>query len=537
MRIEILHVEGQQSYALFFPFNKQIISQVRSISAARWDASLRAWLLPCTNQTKELLQKTFPTAEWISNALESAPETLPFKPDPQIQKVAEITVTGRKIYLKIPKNDADTQFLRGFPYIRWENVSRTWVLPHYPGNLEKIEAWFANRIARIDINETLPIPTDTGQNTTPVIQKGQLALVKTLDRRLRLIFHYNPAFVKAIKTFPYAKWNKTNKWWTIPWTEKIEAEVRKQAQNLQLEVVFTEDTPKEGQGCGRRPIELLPNFKPCPESFTLKLKELRYSPATLKTYSSLFEEFINHFPLHPFELLDEKKVMEFLQYLVLDRKVSTSYQNQAINAIKFYYEKVQGGQRKFYFVDRPRSEKKLPTVLNLDEVRQLLAATTNLKHRCILTVIYSAGLRISEAIELKISDLDFERKQIRIVQAKGKKDRNTLLANKTAELIRTYLAEYKPNVYLFEGQKGEKYASRSIQEILKASLKRTRITKPCTVHTLRHSFATHLLEQGTDLRYIQSLLGHESSKTTEIYTHVTTKGFDQIVSPMDNLEI
>jgi site-specific recombinase XerD len=151
--------------------------------------------------------------------------------------------------------------------------------------------------------------------------------------------------------------------------------------------------------------------------------------------------------------------------------------------------------------------------------------------------IYSAGLRISEAINLEIKDIDSQRMQIRIVQAKGNKDRYTLLGNKALEILRKYVAEFKPKVWLFEGRDGEQYSRRTITEILKKSVEKTNIKKRITVHTLRHSFATHLLEAGTDIRYIQSLLGHSSGKTTEIYTHITTKGFDQIKSPLDRLKI
>ncbi len=175
-----------------------------------------------------------------------------------------------------------------------------------------------------------------------------------------------------------------------------------------------------------------------------------------------------------------------------------------------------------------------------EEVISILNCTKNLKHKAILTTIYSAGLRISELIHLKITHIDSDRMQIRVEQSKGKKDRYTLLSPITLKLLREYIKEYRPTYYLFEGQGSTKenpipYTTRSA--ILKESAKRAEISKNISVHTLRHSFATHLLEHGTDLRYIQSLLGHESSKTTEIYTHVTTKGFDQIKSPLDHLNL
>ena len=267
------------------------------------------------------------------------------------------------------------------------------------------------------------------------------------------------------------------------------------------------------------------------------MQELRYSEQTIKTYKSLFEEFINYYNKSDITKIDEPMIKSFMRYLVTERKVSTSYQNQSINAIKFYYERILGGQRKIYYIDRPRREKTLPTVLSEEEITSILHSIENIKHKAIIMTIYSSGLRISEAINLKLKDIDSKRMQIRVEQSKGKKDRYTLLSTKTLDILRLYFHEYKPKLWLFEGQSGEQYSGRSIQNILKMALSKTDIKKHVTVHTLRHSFATHLLENGTDLRYIQSLLGHESSKTTEIYTHITTKGFDQIKSPLDKLII
>jgi len=199
--------------------------------------------------------------------------------------------------------------------------------------------------------------------------------------------------------------------------------------------------------------------------------------------------------------------------------------------------RVLGGRRKVYMISRPREEQFLPEVLSTEEVTAILNAIQNIKHKVILMTIYSAGLRIGEAINLKIKDIDSERMQIRVEQGKGKKDRYTLLSAKNLQLLRKYFIEYKPKIWLFEGANGEMYSKKSIQIMLKKAVDKVGIKKHITVHTLRHSFATHLLEAGTDLRYIQSLLGHANSKTTEIYTHITTKGFDQIKSPLDNLNI
>ena len=192
---------------------------------------------------------------------------------------------------------------------------------------------------------------------------------------------------------------------------------------------------------------------------------------------------------------------------------------------------------KTYFIDRPKKEKTLPVVLSEEEILLILRSVSNLKHKAILMVIYSAGLRISECINLKIKDIDSNRMQIRVEQSKGKKDRYTLLSTKTLLILRDYFKEYRPKEFLFEGQDGGCYSTRSIQNIFRDAVEKAKINKKVTVHSLRHSFATHLLENGTNLRYIQSLLGHSNSKTTEIYTHVTTKGFEQLKSPLDNLDI
>ena len=274
-----------------------------------------------------------------------------------------------------------------------------------------------------------------------------------------------------------------------------------------------------------------------PKEFEEILKLRRYSINTVKSYKSHFSHFLAHYPGHDPAQITDEQIRAYLLYLVTKKNVSTSYQNQAINAIKFYYEKVLGRPTSTYYLQRPKKEKKLPIVLSEGEVVKILRQIVNLKHKCIIYLIYSAGLRLSEVINLKISDIDSSRKGITIKAAKGKKDRISLLSDRVLTLLREYYKQYRPKEWLFGGQKGGKYSPKSVQNIFKKALNNSKINKNATVHTLRHSFATHLLERGTDLRYIQELLGHNSSKTTEIYTHVTKKGLDKIVSPLDNLNI
>lgn len=450
-----------------------------------------------------------------------------------------LLITEKKVFLKMPKNEADLVFIKSLRYSRWNGAHFHWEIPNYPGNLDKIKLYFGDRISKIDEE----IKPEALIEETFVPGKGQVYMLK-VKGRLRLQFLFHEELIKVVKAIPFYKWDTTLKHWSVPYLPKYEQELRQKIKDLGLELIFREvvETPSHS----RTKLDTQSFTKICPPEYIQKLKERRYSHQTLKTYTALFTEFINFFPDRELDELTEKDIMDFSTHLVVIRKVSSSYQNLAINAIKFYFEKVKGGPRKFYSIDRPQREKILPEVCSEEEIISILKHTENLKHRAILTTIYSAGLRISELINLKISHIDSNRMQIRVEQSKGKKDRYTLLSAKTLKLLREYIKTHKPYFYLFEGQGSTKelpipYTARSVQVILKDSAKKAGITKKISVHTLRHSFATHLLEHGTDLRYIQNLLGHESSKTTVPVaignTHVTTKGFDQIKSPLDQLDL
>ncbi|MCO6489595.1 MAG: tyrosine-type recombinase/integrase [Phaeodactylibacter sp.] len=202
-----------------------------------------------------------------------------------------------------------------------------------------------------------------------------------------------------------------------------------------------------------------------------------------------------------------------------------------------YFAEVAGQEEKVRRLILPKRAKKLPHVLTETEVARLIQATQNLKHRCILMLIYSGGLRLGELIQLRLADLEPEQNRLFVYGGKGKKDRCTLLSPKVWEHLQQYMEVYRPVDWVFEGQTGGRYSARSVQAIFSKAKERSGINPYATVHTLRHSFATHLLEKGVDLRYIQELLGHESSKTTEIYTHITHTGWAKVKSPIDDLEL
>ena len=275
-----------------------------------------------------------------------------------------------------------------------------------------------------------------------------------------------------------------------------------------------------------------PNFKFCPDNYLQKLELKKYSNNTVKTYVSCFEDFINYYNQSDADSLDENDVRNYLEYLIkMDR--SDSYINQAINSIKFYYETVLGMPNRFYSIERPRKKRKLPVVLSKKEIASIIKNANNLKHKCIISLLYSAGLRRSELLNLKLTDIESERMLIKVRDAKGNKDRYTLLSETVLKELRVYYKQYKPNLYLFEGQTKEQYSPNSVGKVVSNTARKAGIRIPVSAHILRHSFATHLLESGVDIRYIQLLLGHNSTKTTEIYTHVAKNSFNFIKNPLD----
>ena len=262
----------------------------------------------------------------------------------------------------------------------------------------------------------------------------------------------------------------------------------------------------------------------------------RYSPNTIKTYTEALEIFFRFFQNRALESLTIENIIDFNNDYILKKNLSASYQNQVINAIKLFYRNRFNRAMEVDFIQRPRREKRLPNVLSKKEIKAILEAPTNLKHRAMISLIYACGLRRSELLNLTLKDIHSDRNLLFIRQSKGKKDRVVPISMKLIAMLRDYYKAFKPKTWLFEGQlAGEKYSERSIQLVLNQSVSKAKINKQVSLHWLRHSYATHLLESGTDLRYIQELLGHSSSKTTEIYTHVSTRNLQQIRSPFDDL--
>ncbi len=269
--------------------------------------------------------------------------------------------------------------------------------------------------------------------------------------------------------------------------------------------------------------------------FSQLLEVKRYSSNSIETYANAFRQFLMHFKDADVDTLNEKQIEKFISLQVTEKKISISYQKQLVAAIKFWYVGVLGKKMTLDYLYPDRSEFKIPVVFSQQEIKKMLDVCENLKHKAILATIYSCGLRLSELTNLMIKDVNSSAMTVTVRQGKGNRDRVVVLSEKLLILLRDYFKKYKPREYLFEGQTGGKYSERSVQQVLKQILVKSRTTTKGSVHTLRHSYATHLIEQGTDIRFVQELLGHKNIKTTLIYTHLTDATKRKIKSPLDNL--
>jgi integrase/recombinase XerD len=335
------------------------------------------------------------------------------------------------------------------------------------------------------------------------------------ESRIAIYFEKNPDWIARIKQQEGSRWSQTLSVWHLPDTFE---------NRMKFQIVETPIKHPSAEGIAQI------------EKFKHWLLSKRYSDNTIKTYTEALKSFLTFYNQKPVVAIINDDIIRYNNEYILNNNLSASYQNQIVNAIKLFFATVRETKIEIDKIHRPKRAKLLPNVLSKEEVKLILNAHHNTKHKTMLSLIYSCGLRCGELLALKPVHIDSKRNLVMLKNSKGKKDRIAPLSPKILEMLRIYYKEYKPTTYLFEGQTaGMPYDARSLQLILKQALHKTGITKPVTLHWLRHSFATHLLESGTDLRYIQELLGHSSSKTTEIYTHVSTKSIQQIKSPFDDL--
>lgn len=371
-----------------------------------------------------------------------------------------------------------------------------------------------------------------------------LTLKKSTHRNADVVqLHFERSFnlPSLLRPVYEVKWSKTMNCWYTPYQPRLTRELVKLLKDKAV-IQFAATTKPVAS-----PSPILKSITPAlealseeaiakTEEFRAWLCSKRYSANTINTYTEALKIFLRFYSAKPVSEISNDDVIRFNNQYILANNLSASFQNQMVNAIKLFFSSIQQTKLAPELVHRPKRPKVLPNVLSKEEVKAVLGALTNIKHKTMLSLIYSCGLRCGELLALRFEHVDTRRGLLIIKQAKGRKDRIVPLSLKTTKMLQEYVQQYKPKKYLFEGQyEAAPYDARSLQKVLKHSVEKAGITKPVTLHWLRHSYATHLLENGTDLRYIQEILGHSSSRTTEIYTHVSTQCIQKITSPFDYL--
>ncbi len=361
--------------------------------------------------------------------------------------------------------------------------------------------------------------------------------------------HITKEILKQIRTLKEVRWSLSFRCWYIPYQKNGKEIIEKKLsgfailddESLKVYISKREMLEKMGiaiSGISIKMFQISVHNLEQMELLLRRLQLLTYSSNTIKTYKNEFAAFLQMLKNHPADTLTPEQVKRYMLYCINTLKLSENTIHSRLNALKFYYEQVMKMDKIFVEIPRPKKPFQIPKVLGESEIGRLFAALENKKHKAILFTAYSAGLRVSEVVKLKIQDIDSDRMQILVQNSKGKKDRYVMLSIVLLDILRMYLKQYspRPTIYLFEGSiPGEPISSRAAQHIFWTARTRAGIKKEVGFHSLRHSFATHLLEKGVDIRYIKDLLGHFSISTTNRYLHVKRETLVNIVSPLDEL--
>ncbi len=585
IRIASLQHRGEARIGLWFPFDNGLIARVRALQGARWSATQMCWHIPDTEESRKALKAAelpvesqqdvrdperspiviptkkplplsgttvdVPTSGALSgiSSEKEEPSVLPQKDNsvaadipvvPQ-QGQLEIILQAQQFVIKMPYQQQDVDRIRSLAGSWWHKSSKQWMVRAIPGNLEALQAhfgyWTEETYARcLDLVMAATDPFIVELYQTP--ERPGFVAIKLKGYRADHDF---------LKHLPERSYDSAFKRWWIPGEKTIVDRIRKHYTGLGAKVIDrthseARKTNRPQPAFGERQQLLLAKFpkhqQAALKQYTDALIRMRYSWNTVRGYTGSFGRYLTSLDGTPPEMANPRMVNDYLAGLSA-KKVSEALVHSAVNSIKFYYTKVLFlPDFNIEEIQRPRKSHRLPVFLSIQEVDRLLRASDNLKHTAILYALYSGGLRLGELLGLQLKDIHWDRNQIMIRGGKGKKDRSVMLSQTLKDVLRSYFDQYQPRVWLFEGQGGNRpYSTKSVQQIVKRNATKAGILKRVTPHVLRHCFATHLLDNGTDVRFIQELLGHKDIKTTLIYTHVTTKTLDAIKSPLDHLSL
>jgi len=495
---------------MFFDFGEVLKSKVKSIPGSTYSATHRCFYVDDTEENLKLILKT------LRDIADIDISALTKKNGGAEKNIVsqEVVAPVKAPPIKQPVEDEDIETI------------------HHPQTTKRVV---------IDEDNEYNNETVSGGRYGPVefriSEKEGLLVIKFTGR-------YDEEWIRELRSYGRPEYDRKRKEWLLPWTKLtcdsladyfadrgIKVSVKKQVVNEDLKA----ERKLTGDEIRSKPLDK--KAYDGLDMLTWYLDENRYSPRTRESYLAMLEFFFRYFsPAEPADITEEE-ISKFLYDFIIKLGYSATYQNQMVSAIKIYYTISGKGKVDPDFLERPRRRRSLPKVFSKEEVSNILNSSGNLKHKLLLWIIYSCGLRRSEVTNIRLTDLDRERNILHIREGKGMVDRFVPIPDKVWVKVEEYTKAYKPREYLFEGQTGGRYSSESVYRVFKEALVKSGIKKEVGVHSLRHSYATHLHENGLDIRYIQELLGHKSTRTTEIYTHVSRRNLIAVRSPIDDLDV
>ena len=412
---------------------------------------------------------------------------------------------------------------------RWSQTKLCWYIPYRPDYLK-----YLDNLLKSSINNAPVVSAKKADSEATTKDVKNVVQEILFSRHDGLYYFKAPYYLKdEIKKLEKCWWHPEEKLWSAYANEGNLNQIRHIFQERGIKIRVDEGEISSRENKVRSNIKL-PDLVDGRFEKRMVLTNLR--PKTIQTYKSFINPFLHYFNDSGIKDLSSEKIRNYLFKKIADEKFSRSYQNQLINSIKKYYELVYERRFKDFDLPRPKKRRRLPNVISKKDVQEIFNVTKNLKHKTIIGILYGCGLRRQEIVDLKLNDIDFNGEMI-LVRGKGDKQCMVPIGEKLIKLIQDYLKSYEPKTYFFNGQKKEQYSTSSIEKVVQQSGENAGIRKKVTPHTLRHSFATHLLDARVDLRTIQELLGHNSLKTTEIYTHVSRHNILDVNGPLEELDL
>lgn len=426
-------------------------------------------------------------------------------------------------------------YIRKLDKIRWSYSRRCWYIPYREDYEDYIKTHLKDMDIRLVFSENELAKKSDGQQLKDQAENRKIEIKVSHNRKEGIFYLIIPYDKKdEVKKLEGAWWHPGAKVWSVIASKENHKKLKEIFGPESYRINYSHDDNTQRK-IGRSPANPLPDL--VDKIFDREMILRKRSEKTIETYKCQINHFLHHFKHVEIETIQPEMIRQYIFDKVNREGYSRSFQNQVINAIKRYYEYVFG--REFSDFELPRPEKgfHLPKVISREEIQKIFDITRNQKHKTILALLYGCGLRLNELLELKVQDVDFEAKTLFVNKGKGDKQRIIPLGLNLINQLNGYMKSYLPKVYLFYGQGQIQYSPKSVQQIVSRKAFEAGIKRRVTPHTLRHCFATHLLEDGVDLRIIQVLLGHRSSKTTEIYTYVSRKNLLNIRNPLENLKI